>query len=86
VGRQPTPDRAAPPGAISTLIDTDVREVPPIIMDLGVDEAVKAWHNVAVNADAYRVNAHVRQATGALRTGSSRSSTNAGSAPTCSPG
>ncbi len=52
-------------GSISRLIDDDIRNVPPIIMSLGVDEAVKAWHNVALNADAYRVNAYVRQAPGA---------------------
>ena len=51
-------------GHISSLIDTDIRQVPPIIMSLGVDEAVRAWHNVALNADAYRVNAYVKQAPG----------------------
>lgn len=51
-------------GRISSLIDTDIRQVPPIIMNLGVDEAVRAWHNVALNADAYRVNAYVKQAPG----------------------
>ncbi len=33
-------------------------------MDLGVDEAVTAWHNVALNADQYRVNAYVTEAPG----------------------
>ena len=51
--------------AISALIDNDIRNVPPIIMDLGVDEAIKAWHKVALNADAYRVNAYVKQEPGA---------------------
>jgi hypothetical protein len=52
--------------SISQLIDDDIRNVPPIIMNLGVDEALKAWHNVALNADAYRVNAYVTPAPGAL--------------------
>lgn len=56
---------AADLGSISSLIDTDIRSVPPIIMNLGVDEAVKAWHNVALNADAYRVSAYVKQDSGA---------------------
>lgn len=55
---------AADLGSISSLIDKDIRNVPPIIMSLGVDEAVKAWHNVALNADAYRVNAYVKQEPG----------------------
>ncbi len=45
---------------ISKLIDSDIRKVPPIIMNLGVDEAVKAWHNVAQVANAYRINAYVK--------------------------
>lgn len=48
-------------GAISAMIDNDIRNVPPIIMSLGVDEAITAWHNVALAADAYRVNAYVTQ-------------------------
>jgi len=53
--------------AISGLIDTDIRQVPPVIMSLGVDEAVKAWHNVALTADGYRVNAYVTQDGGAAQ-------------------
>jgi hypothetical protein len=45
--------------AISKLIDTDIRQVPPIIMNLGVSEAVTAWYNVAQAANQYRVNAYV---------------------------
>lgn len=52
--------------SISRLIDDDIRNVPPIIMGLGVDEAVKSWHNVALNADTYRTNAYVREEPGAL--------------------
>lgn len=46
-------------GSIVSLIDTDIRQVPPIIMNLGVDEATKAWYNVAQAANQYRVNAYV---------------------------
>jgi hypothetical protein len=51
-------------GTIAQLIDADIRQVPPIIMSLGVDEAVKSWHNVALNADAFRVNAYVKESGG----------------------
>lgn len=47
-------------GAIVTLIDRDIRQVPPVIMDLGVEEAIKSWAAVAAAADNYRVNAYVR--------------------------
>ncbi|MFL5680947.1 MAG: hypothetical protein ACJ77B_10145, partial [Chloroflexota bacterium] len=43
----------------------DIRQVPPIIMSLGVDEAVKSWHNVALSADAFRANAYVTESGGA---------------------
>jgi hemolytic enterotoxin HBL len=46
-------------GAIAKLIDTDIRQVPPIIMNLGVDEAIKAWTKVAQAANQYRLNAYV---------------------------
>jgi Bacillus haemolytic enterotoxin (HBL) len=48
-------------GQIVTLIDTNIREVPPIIMNLGVELAIKSWANVASAADAYRVNAYVKE-------------------------
>lgn len=54
-------------GAISAMIDNDIRNVPPIIMSLGVDEAITAWHNVALAADAYRVNAYVTQQGGGFQ-------------------
>ena len=41
------------------LIDTDIAKAVPIIMSLGVDEALKAWQDVAAHADAYRTNAYV---------------------------
>jgi hypothetical protein len=48
------------------MVDNDIRNVPPIIMDLGVDEAIKAWHEVALNADRYRLNAYVKEQPGAV--------------------
>ena len=33
--------------------------MPPIITGLRVDEAITAWHQVARQADAYRVNAYL---------------------------
>ncbi|MDQ2837089.1 MAG: alpha-xenorhabdolysin family binary toxin subunit A [Actinomycetota bacterium] len=53
--------------AISSMIDTDIRNVPPIIMSLGVDESITAWHNVALAANNYRVNAYVTQQGGAAQ-------------------
>jgi hypothetical protein len=47
--------------AIVELIDTDIRNALPIIMSLGVDEAITAWSNVAAKADAYRVNAYIQE-------------------------
>jgi hypothetical protein len=47
--------------AIVKLIDTDIRDALPIIMNLGVDEAITAWSNVAAEADAYRVNAYIQE-------------------------
>ena len=50
---------AADLGALSALIDDDISAVPPIISGLRVDEAITAWHQVARQADAYRVNAYL---------------------------
>jgi hemolytic enterotoxin HBL len=52
--------------AIAALIDTDIRQVPPIIMSLGVSEATTAWYNVAQAANQYRVNAYVTTSGGAV--------------------
>jgi hypothetical protein len=41
------------------LIDSDITKALPIIMSIGVDEALSSWHDVAVHADAYRTNAYV---------------------------
>jgi hypothetical protein len=46
-------------GAIVKLIDDDIRNALPIIMDLGVEQAIRSWAAVARAADAYRVNAFV---------------------------
>jgi hypothetical protein len=50
---------AADLGALAGLVDDDPGAVLPIIGALGVDEAIAAWHQVALRADAYRVNAHL---------------------------
>ncbi|HEY5785026.1 MAG TPA: HBL/NHE enterotoxin family protein [Microlunatus sp.] len=55
---------AADLGALSVLVDDDIRTVPPIITGLGVDEAITAWHRIARQADAYRVKAHLVQPPG----------------------
>jgi hemolytic enterotoxin HBL len=52
--------------AISRMVDDDIRNVPPIIMDLGVDQAVKAWYNVAILADKYRLSAYVQEQPGVV--------------------
>ncbi len=52
--------------SIASLINTDIRQVPPIIMNLGVSEATTAWYNVAQAANAYRVNAYVTTSGGAI--------------------
>lgn len=44
---------------IVNLIETDIRQALPVIMNLGVDEAVTAWKNVAAEANDYRVYANV---------------------------
>ena len=50
--------------AISALLDDDVRQVPPVIRGLEVDQAIQAWHQVALRADAYRGNAFVEERPG----------------------
>lgn len=45
--------------SITDLIKKDIQEALPIIMDLGVEEAITAWTAVGNEADAYRVNAYV---------------------------
>jgi hypothetical protein len=46
-------------GSIVKLIDTDIRQAIPVIMSLGVDEAIQSWASVAAEADNYRVNAYI---------------------------
>jgi hypothetical protein len=46
---------------IRELIERDIEKALPIIMDLGVDEAMRAWWNVAQIANAYRLHAYVTQ-------------------------
>jgi hypothetical protein len=44
---------------IIQLIQTNIAEVPPIIMNMGVTSAINAWTSVGQEADAFRVNAYV---------------------------
>lgn len=46
-------------GAIVQLIDDDIRNALPILMDLGVEQAIRSWDAVAWAANTYRVNAFV---------------------------
>lgn len=45
--------------AISTTIKTNIQDVLPMIMDLGVETAINQWKAVGEEADAYRVNAYI---------------------------
>jgi hypothetical protein len=49
---------------ITNIIENDIEKALPIIMSLGVDEAVKAWSNVATAANNYRLTAYVQPAPG----------------------
>ncbi|WP_460676501.1 alpha-xenorhabdolysin family binary toxin subunit A [Hymenobacter coalescens] len=44
---------------IVALIDADIRKALPIIMNLGIAEAIQAWKDVADEADTYRKNAYI---------------------------
>jgi hypothetical protein len=44
---------------IVRVIDDDIRNALPILMDLGVEEAIRSWDAVACAANTYRVNAFV---------------------------
>jgi hypothetical protein len=53
-------------GAIATdltnlgnIIQNDIAQALPIIMNLGVDEAITAWQKLGTEADSYRVNAYI---------------------------
>ncbi|GAB3829208.1 alpha-xenorhabdolysin family binary toxin subunit A [Hymenobacter jeollabukensis] len=45
--------------SIVALIDSDIRQALPIIMNLGIAEAIQAWKDVAAEADIYRMNAYI---------------------------
>ena len=45
--------------ALKKIIDNDIAQAPAVIVDLGVDEAVTAWKNVAQAADQFRHNVYV---------------------------
>lgn len=46
---------------IRTMIDKNIEQVPPLIMDLGVDAAIRKWAAVAEEADSFRMNAYVTE-------------------------
>lgn len=46
---------------IVQMIDEDIRKALPVIMSLGVEEAMNAWRNVGYAADLYRINAYVTE-------------------------
>jgi hypothetical protein len=48
-------------GALASMVDDDIRNVAPIIMELGIESTVRAWTNVAAAANAFRVNAYVKE-------------------------
>lgn len=44
---------------IGKIIQNDIERALPIIMSLGVDEAIAAWQKLSNEADGYRVNAYI---------------------------
>lgn len=44
---------------IGNIIQNDIAQALPIIMNLGVDEAITAWQKLGTEADSYRVNAYI---------------------------
>ncbi|HEY5979705.1 MAG TPA: HBL/NHE enterotoxin family protein [Microlunatus sp.] len=50
---------AADLSALEALVEDDTRSVPAIISGLAIDESVKAWHRVALRAEAYRDHAYL---------------------------
>jgi hypothetical protein len=55
-------------GSIVKTIETNIAEVPPIIMNLGVETALTEWHNVALAADTYRQKAYISVSPTAIET------------------
>jgi hypothetical protein len=49
-------------GDLQNIVDTiaeNIRQVPAIIMGLGIDDVMQEWKDVAASADSYRVNAFI---------------------------
>lgn len=44
---------------VSTIITNDIQKAMPILMSLGVDEAISQWQTLSDEANGYRVNAYV---------------------------
>ncbi len=53
-------------GKIVLVIEDDIEKVPPIIMGLGVEAAVRSWTEVAAAANKYRQTAYITKPTAAL--------------------
>jgi hypothetical protein len=47
--------------ALASMVDDDIRNVAPIIMELGIEATVRAWANVAAAANAFRIHAYVKE-------------------------
>lgn len=45
---------------VSTIITNDIQKALPILMSLGVDEAISQWQTLSDEANGYRVNAFVK--------------------------
>jgi len=54
-------------GDITKLIQTSIRDVPLIIVNLGVDSVITAWADVADAANSYRVHAYVVNSGGPMQ-------------------
>ena len=44
---------------VSTIITNDIQNALPVLMNLGVSEAISQWQTLSVEANGYRVNAYV---------------------------
>lgn len=44
---------------IGNIVKNDIQQALPIIMNLGVTEAIQAWQKLGTEADSYRVNAYI---------------------------
>jgi hypothetical protein len=61
---------------VGTIIKNDIQQAMPILMGLGVDEAISQWQQLSDEANGYRVNAYVAVDPNASTTVASTSSVN----------